>query len=86
MIGFVKRLMVTFVIASIGILVGVSIAPAPGEDTRAKVSAVMEERMEDLRQTFGRGQQAVESAFASFASFASFRETARTGMDKDGGD
>jgi hypothetical protein len=80
MLGLVKRLMVTCIVGSIGVLVGVLIAPARGADTRAQLSLIVEERMEDLQQTVGRGQQAVESAFASF------RESARSGMDKVGGD
>lgn len=66
MIAFVKRLMMTLIIGSLGVLAGVLIAPARGEDTRQQLSALFEDRKQDVIRLFEKGQDAVGSVVGVF--------------------
>jgi len=66
MIAFVKRLMVTLIIGSMGVLVGALIAPAKGEDTRQHLSALFEDRKQDVLRLFEKGQDVVGSVVGVF--------------------
>lgn len=74
--GFGKACIVAVLAASAGTLLGVLIAPAPGAETRQRLSTLMHHRKDQVLSTVERSQDAVEHAFNYV------RDHVRTGKDK----
>jgi hypothetical protein len=74
--GFVKACVVAVFAASAGTLLGVLIAPAPGAETRQRLSTLMHHRKEQVLSTVARSQDAVQHAFTYV------RDHVKTGKDK----
>ncbi len=74
--GFSKACIVAALAVSIGTLLGVMIAPAPGVETRQGLSTVFQHRKQQVVSTVERGQDAVKHAFSYV------RDYVKTGKDK----